>query len=178
LAGLYTSCQPPKAQDGGIARPIATRSAPATSAVATASHPTTQASTAPATATTQPVAATGPAPDLGNEVFPDAAGRVLAQAADAPVIVVPRSAWTSAGPNLNDIQVMNGIDKITVHHTAAVMNSDAWKPTAVALEGIRGFHAGTASTGRQWADIAYHYVVDRAGRVWQARQLVAQGALV
>lgn len=138
----------------------------------------------PAAITSQPVAATtpasqplaGPAPNLGAEIFPDPLGRPLARAADAPVIVIPRSQWTSAPPNVANINLMNGIDKLTVHHTAGAMNSDAWKPTANALEGIRGFHAGSAATDRHWADIAYHFAVDRAGRVWQARPLVYQGA--
>jgi hypothetical protein len=73
---------------------------------------------------------------------------------------------------------MEGIDKITVHHSAGNIATDAWNSTAKTLEGIRGFHAGTTATDRNWADIAYHFAVDRAGRVWQARPLVYQGAHV
>jgi hypothetical protein len=169
VAGLYTSCQPPQGT-------VSTRLAPLPPAttrtpLATASQPV--AATA---AASQPLAATSPAPNLGAEIFPDALGRPMARAADAPVIIIPRSQWTSAPPNFANINLMNGIDKLTVHHTAGAMNSDAWKPTANALEGIRGFHAGSAATDRHWADIAYHFAVDRAGRVWQARPLVYQGA--
>jgi len=73
---------------------------------------------------------------------------------------------------------MNGIGRLTVHHTAGELETDAWTPTANTLEGIREFHAGSRPTDRNWADIAYHFAVDRAGRVWQARPLVYQGAHV
>jgi hypothetical protein len=119
-----------------------------------------------------------PAPDLGCEVFPDASGHAIAKASDAPVIILPRSDWTTARPNLNDIAVMNGVHLITVHHTAWLLTTDAWKPTAGEVEDIREFHAGTKPADRKWADIAYHFVVDRAGRVWQARPLAYQGAHV
>ena len=97
---------------------------------------------------------------------------------DAPVIIVPRTDWTKAGPNLGQIVPMNGVSRLTVHHTAGAMVTDAWGPTAGELESIREFHAGRGALGRNWADIAYHFAVDRAGRVWQARPLAYQGAHV
>jgi hypothetical protein len=129
-----------------------------------------------AATTTAP--ATAPAPDLGAAVFPDASGKAIASPSDAPVIVLPRTDWTTSRPNLNDICVMNGVKRITVHHTAWLTSTDAWKPTAGELESIREFHSGQKPTDRKWADIAYHFVVDRAGRVWQARPLAYQGAHV
>jgi hypothetical protein len=137
---------------------------------------TSAAETVPENPATQPLAATEPAPDLGAEVFPDAAGRALVKASDAPVIIVPRTDWTSARPKLAQIVPMGGISRATVHHTAGSITTDAWNPTAADLEGIREFHAGTRPTDRNWADIAYHFAVDRAGRVWQARPLAYQGA--
>jgi hypothetical protein len=128
--------------------------------------------------TTSSRPSTAPAPDLGAEVFPDATGKAIAKPSDAPVIVLPRTDWTSTHPNLSDIRVMNGVQRITVHHTAWITNTDAWKPTAGELESIREFHSGTNPNDRKWADIAYHFVVDRAGRVWQARPLAYQGAHV
>ena len=109
-------------------------------------------------------------------MFPDETGRALAQAGDAPVIMVPRAAWTTAGPRLNEIAQMLGVQRVTVHHTAGEMYTDAWGATAGALEAIRQVHAGTGVTDRNWADIAYHFLVDRAGRVWQGRPLAYQGA--
>ncbi len=127
---------------------------------------------------TEPATQTGEAPDLGSAVFPDAAGNAIAKAGDAPVIVVPRSDWTQARPNLKQIAVMGAISRITVHHTAGEMDTDAWQPTAGTLESIREFHSGSGARDGLWADIAYHFAVDGAGRVWQARPLAYQGAHV
>jgi N-acetylmuramoyl-L-alanine amidase len=92
------------------------------------------------------------------------------------VIIVPRTDWTTARPDLTHIEVMNGISRLTVHHTAGTIQTDAWTPTAADVEGIREFHSASAPAGRQWADIAYHFAIDRAGRVWQGRPLAYQGA--
>jgi hypothetical protein len=116
--------------------------------------------------------------DLGAEVFPDAAGRPIARASDAPVIIVPRTDWTEARPRMALIAPMGGVSRVTVHHTAGEIQTDAWAPTAGELESIREFHAGNGPRERNWADIAYHFAVDRAGRVWQARPLAYQGAHV
>jgi hypothetical protein len=117
-----------------------------------------------------------PIPDLGVEIFPDPSGRPLASAADAPVIVLPRSAWTTAKPDLSDMDVMGDIDRITVHHTGMKTDykSTSYRAAVEDIEAIRDFH--TTDKDRKWADIAYHYVVDPAGRVWQGRPLVYQGA--
>jgi N-acetyl-anhydromuramyl-L-alanine amidase AmpD len=69
---------------------------------------------------------------------------------------------------------MQGVQRITVHH-------EGWTPvyftdkasTAKRLEQIRRSHVE-----RGWADIGYHYVIDRAGRVWEGRNISYQGAHV
>jgi len=164
---------------------------PETDASAPSTTPTTLATSEPqpspaaeSQAATSEPAGTAPAtqltetPDLGSEVFPDSHGIAIAKPAAAPVIVVPRTDWTTARPNLKQIALMDGIARITVHHTAGQMQTDAWRPTAGELEAIREFHSGAESKDRHWADIAYHFAVDRAGRVWQARPLAYQGAHV
>jgi hypothetical protein len=107
-------------------------------------------------------------------------GRPIAAAADAPVIMVPRGQWTQARPDLQHIALMESIHEITVHHTGfdRPWTDDRWRPTAAEIENIRVFHAGHGPHDRGWADIAYHFVVDRAGRVWQGRPLAYQGAHV
>jgi len=72
-------------------------------------------------------------------------------------------------------QKMGRISKITIHH-------EGWKPvhfsdmdaTVQRLEMIRRSHVGY----RHWGDIGYHFIVDRAGRAWEARPLMLQGAHV
>lgn len=87
---------------------------------------------------------------------------------------IPRSHWTKAHPLMGEINPMNGITRITLHHEGwtAVTFTDL-ATTAHRLESIRHAHRA-----RGWADIGYHYVIDRAGRVWQGRDVRFQGAHV
>jgi len=89
--------------------------------------------------------------------------------------VMPRSAWTRSGPTPSRVNPMAGVARVTVHH-------EGWRPvyfadqaaTAERIELIRASHTGQ----RGWGDIGYHFVVDRAGRTWEARPLNFQGAHV
>ncbi|MEM6552781.1 MAG: N-acetylmuramoyl-L-alanine amidase [Planctomycetota bacterium] len=89
--------------------------------------------------------------------------------------MLPRSAWTRQGPAMSEINPMRKVNRITVHHEGwnAVYFTDQ-PSTAARLEQIRKVH----TRDRGWADIGYHYIVDRSGRVWQGRELKYQGAHV
>lgn len=88
--------------------------------------------------------------------------------------VIARSVWTSKAPVARKLNRMGGITRITVHH-------EGWKPvwftdtqaTAERLALIRDSHLE-----RGWADIGYHYIIDRSGRVWEGRDTAFQGAHV
>lgn len=69
---------------------------------------------------------------------------------------------------------MGGVNRITVHHEGwtAVWFTDKGT-TAKRLDQIRRNHVD-----RGWGDIGYHYIVDRAGRVWEGRSTRYQGAHV
>ncbi len=90
--------------------------------------------------------------------------------------VMRRSEWTRTRPIAQRVNPMGGIRHITLHHegspNAPVLFADA-KTTARRIELIRQFHLD-----RGWGDIGYHYIIDRAGRVWEARPLNLQGAHV
>ncbi len=88
---------------------------------------------------------------------------------------IPRSRWAAAPPELSRIYAMNGVNRITNHHEGwtTVGFSDAVS-TAQRLEEIRVSHLERLHAG----DIAYHYIIDRAGRVWQGRDVRYQGAHV
>lgn len=89
--------------------------------------------------------------------------------------VVPRSAWTRAQPKLSDTNRMNGVSRITIHHDGMTAFSSTSQSAAMSrLESIRNSHVNT----RGWADIGYHFVIDPAGRVWEARPVALQGAHV
>ncbi len=90
--------------------------------------------------------------------------------------IVSRSQWTRTGvARPYDINPMNGIRHITVHHDGmpptALSNSSR---VAARIEQIRQSHVG----GRGWADIGYHYIIDPQGRVWEGRAIRYQGAHV
>jgi len=85
--------------------------------------------------------------------------------------VAGRSDW-GARPLLPNHDAMTRIYRVTIHHSAIV--SSALNPREVAREirDIQRMH----QEGRHWADIGYHYVVDRGGRIWEGRSLDIQGA--
>lgn len=95
-----------------------------------------------------------------------------------PEGVMPRSAWTRAGvANPRDINPMNGIRRITVHH-------DGMPPIDLRHEGdvkarleqIRRAHISRREG--PFADIGYHYIIDPQGRIWEGRPVRYQGAHV
>jgi hypothetical protein len=92
--------------------------------------------------------------------------------ARGPLGVIPRSAWTSAGPALPTIQPMDGVNLITFHHSGDPQPflEDSVEGTARYLEAIRHWQV---SQGFQ--DIAYHFANDRMGRIWQLRELKYRG---
>jgi len=69
---------------------------------------------------------------------------------------------------------MGTIKFVTVHHDATLIDTTDERSTASRIEGHRRFHVQE----RGWADIGYHFIVDRQGRVWEGRSLRLQGAHV
>ena len=96
-------------------------------------------------------------------------------AINGPIAAIPRGRWTSTPPMAGRILPMGSIERITVHHEGSteVTFSD-FGNTAVRMESIRASHLERLHAG----DIGYHYVIDRAGNVWQGRDLAYQGAHV
>jgi len=69
---------------------------------------------------------------------------------------------------------MPRVTHITIHHDALtpLVSSDVG-PSRARLELIRCAHRG-----KKWADIGYHYVIDRGGRIYEGRPVTWQGAHV
>lgn len=89
--------------------------------------------------------------------------------------IIARANWTHDLPDYTDINAMAGVGRITVHHTGwDPIYFDTYDQTRTHLEKIRKYHVDD----RRWADIGYHYIIDRAGRIWQARPTQFQGAHV
>lgn len=96
------------------------------------------------------------------------------------VVILPRTAWTSAGPRKGVINEMNGVSRITVHHEGStVFTGTSQSDVAARLESVRASHLSRrARSGERWCDIGYHYIIDPAGRVWEGRSTRFQGAHV
>jgi len=91
---------------------------------------------------------------------------------EARIQVIPRESWNAKPPRGN-IDPMGTIEKITVHHSGGdtfwgVSKTDA----ADEIRKIQRYH----QTQQGWADIGYHYIIDRNGSIWQGRRLSYQGA--
>jgi hypothetical protein len=84
--------------------------------------------------------------------------------AGAGPAILPRSAWADGlapGPVVDEPDVRF----LLVHHT---VDTNDYPADAVVglLRRIHGFHTGPE---RAWPDIAYNFIVDRFGRVWETR---------
>lgn len=82
----------------------------------------------------------------------------------------PRSAWATSGWASGNRgcgsqpSVASRLDHAVVHHTASTNSYTAAQVPGV-IDGIRRYH--TSSLG--WCDIAYNFVVDKFGGIWQGR---------
>ncbi len=85
--------------------------------------------------------------------------------------VLPRVSW-HARPVRPNHEPMTPIHRITVHHDAIRFDRTDVAASAQRIRNIQRYH----QEQHHWADIAYHFVIDRAGRVWQGRELRWQGA--
>ncbi|HMK12311.1 MAG TPA: N-acetylmuramoyl-L-alanine amidase [Acidimicrobiales bacterium] len=78
-----------------------------------------------------------------------------------PPIIIPRSGWGADESLRTSDRTFAPVQKLIVHHSATPLSAD---PTAD-IRAIYKFHI----EGRDWADIAYNFVVDQAGRVYEGR---------
>ncbi len=93
----------------------------------------------------------------------------------SPIRAIPRENWAKGSPISGRLNPMGAYRRITVHHEGwtDVWFSDQAK-TAKRLESIRRSHLDRLRAG----DIGYHFIIDRAGRLWEGRSLRYQGAHV
>jgi len=85
-------------------------------------------------------------------------------------VLVERSSWTRRAPGTNH-DPMNGIERITLHHTT----EHGGMLGKTELEIVKAIaHHHRANLG--WADIGYHYLIGRDGKVYEGRPASMQGA--
>lgn len=90
------------------------------------------------------------------------------------VSVSSRSRWTRSTTIAALANPMNGVSRLTVHHTAVASSDIRTEADAIRmLNSVRNSHLK-----RGWADIGYHYIIDPQGRVWEGRPISWQGAHV
>jgi hypothetical protein len=150
-------------------KPIVTQQ-PRTTTATTTRTTTTQSSAQVQRPVQNPVVAQQPAPTA--QASPQL--RPL-MAVNSNLDIRPRTRWADQGPLMDRITPMGQVERITIHH-------EGWNPvvftdeetTAERLELIRRSHIQRLGAG----DIGYHFVIDRAGRVWQGRDVRYQGAHV
>jgi N-acetylmuramoyl-L-alanine amidase len=143
--------------------------------VATGATPTPPPTTLPYVHASPPVAATpppAPAPRAALPVraAPPPAAPRLAPAGGSGWRLVPRAAW-GAQPLKGNHDPMGAITRITLHHTDEHAGMRGRTDEEV-VRAIQAYHRDSLG----WADIGYHYLVGRDGRVYEGRALTAQGA--
>ena len=91
-------------------------------------------------------------------------GDLLKNAASLPPNVLPREAWGAKPIKApHRFEPMRAL-RLTVHHTEGAQPMD--RENAIhELQAIQSFH----QNGRGWNDIAYHYLIDGTGQIWQGR---------
>ncbi|MGN6694958.1 MAG: DUF4214 domain-containing protein, partial [Aquihabitans sp.] len=100
----------------------------------------------------------------------DATAPAAAASSDGRPTIQPRSSWTSkgwvatSGCTPGPVAYPDGIGFAVVHHT---VNSNTYSASEVPaiLASIYAYDAGTLG----WCDMAYHFIVDRFGRIWEGR---------
>jgi len=107
----------------------------------------------------------------------DATGEPAAPVRDIDgVEFVLRSEWTASWrPRPERMRLADRFERMTVHHWGVDASGMDQGRDAVArrIDGILGAHVS-----RNYGDIGYHFILDLAGRVWEGRSLVFEGAHV
>lgn len=123
----------------------------------------------------EPIVAERPSSSsTGHTPSPTSSGSGSATGVNEFPGVLGRDQWAKGAPAPELMDRLGGVRYITIHHDG--MNpfyGDDAGAAADRIELIRRSHRG-----KGWGDIGYHFVVDRGGRVWQARSLSYQGAHV
>lgn len=110
---------------------------------------------------------------VDTEIYPDIVVQPLEYQTDVPKpTIISRQEWGARPPN-GSYSPMPYYDKLTIHH-AAGWGARNLQEGILAVQSIQDFHID----GRGWTDIAYHFLIDRAGNIFQGRPETVIGAHV
>ena len=85
--------------------------------------------------------------------------------------IIQRNVWGAM--KAGEMTASKGFNKITVHHTSE--KKDSYKRNDIHfIQTIQKFHIKT----RKWADIGYHYIIGKDGKIYEGRLLSYYGAHV
>lgn len=101
-----------------------------------------------------------------------AAKDAAAAPATLDMAIQPRSAWGAKSPDRGNVDRMQPIERVTIHHSAMYFRDTRPSTCGAQILGIQRSHMQT----NKWADIGYHFLIDPSGRIWQGRDLRYQGA--
>ncbi len=87
---------------------------------------------------------------------------------------VSRKRWHAQNSKMSRMHPMGTIERVTIHHEGNPQPNFDSTPGQVArsLRQIQNAHFRIMAAG----DIAYHFIIDRQGLIWQGRELCYQGA--
>ncbi len=94
---------------------------------------------------------------------------------DPGLVIRPRSAWAGEQrPPSGPLTAETDVRFLLVHHSAS---SNDYTEADVAST-IQGFHAFHTGPDKGWPDIAYNFMIDRFGTVWEARTGSLDGPVI
>lgn len=79
--------------------------------------------------------------------------------------VLPRSRWADGLEPVGPLVEEKDVRLLVIHHTGS-RNDYTRLDTAKEIQGFHRFHVGPQ---RGWPDVAYNFLVDRFGRIWEGR---------
>jgi hypothetical protein len=97
---------------------------------------------------------------LGGLVSAFLARGSAARADTATIAVICRKAW-GAKPRSGSLK-RHDIKRLTVHHSAGKLTDNRDAPARI--RSIQAYHQS-----KGWADIAYHFIIDRHGHIYRGR---------
>ncbi len=98
---------------------------------------------------------------------PPASAPVSVSVQPIELLVIPKHAW-GAAPIVGTF-VEHEITRITIHHTASLLDDNTDAP------GRMREHQAYHQQDLGWPDLAYHYIVDRNGHIYEGRPVWAVG---
>jgi hypothetical protein len=85
--------------------------------------------------------------------------------------IIAKRSWMNSQLNINNNRLLPhsaSIQRITIHHTATVLNKNA----RFSLRGMQRYHI----MEKGWADIAYHYLIAPDGKIYEGRDATYRGS--